>query len=235
MRPSGPEGPQGAPARTHPAAATAELAAAGPGVAAPHRGRPAPWSEQAVVLVPALAVAAALGLIWLIVDPRTPDLAAQVYRVGLFRQLGLAVWDGNWYAGHHLPGYSLLFPALGSAIGARAAGALCVLASTALFASLVAGEYGRAARWGAAAFAIAAVGDVWLGRLAFALGVPLALGAALALRRGHPFLAAALAALARGGKPGGGPAARGRRCHRRDRAALATAADPRWRRPPPRS
>ena len=44
------------------------------------------------------------------------------------------MWDGNWYAGHHLPGYSLLFPALGTAIGLRAAGALCVLASTALFA-----------------------------------------------------------------------------------------------------
>ena len=88
-------------------------------------------------MAPALAVASALVLVWLIADPRTPDLAAQVYRVGLFRQLGFAVWDGNWYAGHHMPGYSLLFPALGDAIGLRAAGALCVLVSTALFASLV--------------------------------------------------------------------------------------------------
>jgi hypothetical protein len=201
VRPPGPEGRQGAPARTHPSAATAELSAVGAGVAAQARERTGGWSEQAAVIVPALAVAAALILAWLIADPRTPDLAAQVYRVGLFRQLGFAVWDGNWYAGHHLPGYSLLFPALGAATGLRAAGVLCVLASTALFASLVAGEYGRAARWGAAAFAVAAVGDVWLGRLAFALGVALALGAALALRRGHPLLAAALAALAAAGSP----------------------------------
>jgi hypothetical protein len=153
------------------------------------------------VLVPALTIAAALVGVWLAVYPHTPDLAAQVYRVGLFRQLGFAVWDGNWYAGHHLPGYSLLFPALGSALGLRAAGALCVLVSTFLFAVLVAGEYGRAARWGAAAFAVAAVGDIWLGRLAFALGVAIALGAVLALRRGHAVAAGVLAALAAAASP----------------------------------
>ncbi len=184
------------------APATAELAAVTAGVAAPaRRERTERWSEQMAVLAPALAVAGVLVLVWLIAYPHTPDLAAQVYRVGLFRQLGFAVWDGNWYAGHHLPGYSLLFPALGTAIGLRAAGALCVLASTALFASLVAGEYGRAARWGAAAFAVAAVGDVWLGRLAFALGVAIALGAALALRRGHPLAAGVLAVLAAAASP----------------------------------
>ena len=152
-------------------------------------------------MAPALAVAAALVLAWLIADPRTPDLAAQVYRVGLFHQLGFAVWDGNWYAGHHLPGYSLLFPPLGDALGLRIAGVICVLVSTTAFSLLLADEYGRAAGWGAAAFALAAVGDIWLGRLAFALGVALALCAVLALRRGHPFAAALLAALAAAGSP----------------------------------
>jgi hypothetical protein len=184
------------------APATAELAAVTAGAAVPtRRERSELWSEQTSVVVPALVVAATLIVVWLIAYPRTPDLAAQVYRVGLFRQLGFTVWDGNWYAGHHMPGYSLLFPALGSAIGLRAAGALCVLASTALFASLVAGECGRAARWGAAAFAVAAVGDIWLGRLAFALGVAIALGAALALRRGHLLGAVVLAALAAAASP----------------------------------
>jgi hypothetical protein len=151
--------------------------------------------------VPALVLSLVLVVVWLIVDPQTPDLAAQVYRVGLFRQLGLAVWDDNWYAGHHLPGYSLLFPALGTLIGVRTVGALCVLVSTALFAALAAPRYGRGAAWGAAAFAVAAAGDVWLGRLAFALGVSLALGAVLALRRGHPVGAAALAATAAAASP----------------------------------
>ncbi len=40
-----------------------------------------------------LALLAALIALWLAVDPRTPDLAAQVYRVALFHQLGWAVWD----------------------------------------------------------------------------------------------------------------------------------------------
>ncbi len=172
--------------------------------------------------------AAALIAAWLLVDPRTPDLAAQTYRVDLYRQLGFAVWDEHWYAGHHLPGYSLLFPPLGALLGIRLVGALSVLASSVLFERLVrsgagvgalqAGEgdvrrgglWGsrRAgarrdapsdARWGVHAaagwFAVAALGDVWSGRMTFALGVPLALGAMLALRRGHPALAGALAAL----------------------------------------
>jgi hypothetical protein len=157
--------------------------------------------EQAYALAPALVVAGVLIVAWLLVDPRTPDLAAQVYRVGLFRQIGLAVWDEHWYAGHHLPGYSLLFPPLGALLGVRAAGALCVLVSTALFALLLRDRYGRGARWAAAAFAVAAVGDVWLGRLAFALGVSLAIAAVLAYTRAHRLTAAALAAAAAAGSP----------------------------------
>jgi hypothetical protein len=165
--------------------------------------RAAAWrgGEQVRVLVVALAVACALIVVWLLADPRTPDLAAQVYRVGLFRQLGLAVWDEHWYAGHHLPAYSLLFPPLGALLGVRAAGALCVLVSSALFALLLTDRYGRAARWGAVAFAVVAVGDVWLGRLAFALGVSLALAAVLSYTRGHRVSAALLAALAAAGSP----------------------------------
>ena len=130
-----------------------------------------------------LAFAALLLALWLLIDPRTPDLAAQVYRAELFRQLGFAVWDEHWYAGHHLPGYSLLFPPLSALIGVRAVGVLAVLASATLFERLASSVYGVAARWGAAFFALAAVGDVWAGRITFALGVPFALAALMAIRR----------------------------------------------------
>ena len=160
-----------------------------------------PRGERAFALVPALALAGALALVWLLVEPRTPDLAAQVYRVGLFRSVGFAIWDEHWYAGHHLPGYSLLFPPLGALLGVRATGAASALASTALFALLVSGRYGRGARWGAVAFAVAAVGDIWLGRLSFALGVPFALAAVLCYARGPVLLAAALAALCAAASP----------------------------------
>ena len=140
-------------------------------------------------------------LLWLLLDPRTPDLAAQVYRAGLFEHLGFPIWDEHWYAGHALPGYSLLFPPLASLLGLRVLATLSVLASAALFERLVLGVYGPAARWGAVWFAVAAVGDIWLGRLTFALGVTFAVAAVLALVRGHPRWAASAAFCARPRRP----------------------------------
>ena len=43
-------------------------------------------------------------------DPPTPDLAAHEYRAELVDIAGFGVWEQGWYAGHHLPGYSVLFP-----------------------------------------------------------------------------------------------------------------------------
>jgi len=148
-----------------------------------------------------LPLAAVLTALWLIVYPHTPDLAAQVYRVRLFHELGFAVWDEHWYAGHHLPGYSLLFPPLGSLLGIRVVGALSVLASCALFDVLARQAYGPSARWATAWFAVAAVGDVWTGRLTFALGVSLALAAVLALVRGRSAAAGILAVLCAAASP----------------------------------
>jgi hypothetical protein len=127
----------------------------------------------------ALLVAAAGVLLWLLVDPRTPDLAAQVYRVSLFRHVGFAVWDEHWYAGHPLPGYSLTFPPLAALLGMRTVAALSVLLSAGLFERLVRDLYGEAARWGAVWFALAALADIWIGRLTFALGVAFAVACSL--------------------------------------------------------
>jgi hypothetical protein len=149
----------------------------------------------------ALPVAGALLALWLIVDPRSPDLAAQVYRVDLFEQLGFTVWDEHWYAGHDLPGYSLLFPPLASLLGLRLVAVLCVLASCALFERLALRTYGPAVRWGVALFAVAAVADVWIGRLAFAMGVSLALLAVFALVHGRGWLAGVAAALCAAASP----------------------------------
>jgi len=149
----------------------------------------------------ALPVVALLLAVWLIANVRTPDLAAQVYRADLFHRFGFAVWDGNWYSGHHLPGYSLLLPPLAALLGLRLVAVLSVLASAVLFERLALTVYGKAARWGAAWFAVAAVADVWVGRLAFALGVSFALAAVLALARGRSCLAALLAVLCAAASP----------------------------------
>ncbi len=158
-------------------------------------GASLPGALAAVVLL------AALTATWLIVDPRTPDMAAASYRVTLFASHGFSVLDANWYGGHDLPGYSLLFPPLGALLGLRAIAALSVIASSVLFARLARSMYGSAAAWGTALFVLAAIGDVWLGRIAFAFGVPFALAAVLALRRGHPVAAAGLAALSAAASP----------------------------------
>ena len=144
------------------------------------------------------ALAATCALVWLLVNPRTPDLAGAVYRVELFKRFGFSIWDEHWYAGHLLPGYSLLFTPLAALVGLRALAVISAVASAALFERLVLRAYGPRALWGAAWFALAAVADIWIGRLAFALGVTLALGAVLALASGRrvapPLLAACSAA-----------------------------------------
>jgi hypothetical protein len=173
----------------------------GPGSGAVAPRTPVLFAARLLASGLAVVLALALVLVWLLVDPRTPDLAAQVYRAGLFERAGFAVWDEHWYAGHALPGYSLLFPPLAALLGLRTVAALSVLASTALFERLVLGVYGPRARWGAAWFAVAAVGDIWLGRLTFALGVTCALAAVFALVREHPRWAALAAALCAAASP----------------------------------
>ncbi len=143
----------------------------------------------------ALPFAGVLIAAWLVVAPRSPDLAAQTYRAWLFESSGFSVWDNNWYGGHHLPGYSLVFPWLALVLGIKLVGALAVLVSTFAFERIAYEVYGPHARWGAVCFALAAAGDLWIGRVTFALGVTFATLAVLALVRERPLLAGVLAAV----------------------------------------
>ena len=137
--------------------------------------RTAPWM-----------LAAALALAWLAFAPDTPDLAAQVYRAGLFEREGFTLVNLNWYGGHHTPAYSILFPPLGALLGVRVVGVLAAVASALLFARIASRHFGaRAARPGALWFAAGTVADLLIGRLTFALGVCIALAAVYALQLGH--------------------------------------------------
>jgi hypothetical protein len=153
------------------------------------------------VRTPAALAAAALAAIWLLSDPRTPDLAAQVYRVNLFREQGFALWDLRWYAGHPLPGYSLLFPPLAAWLGTRVLAAVAVVVSTLLGERLLPAVFGGSARWGVVWLAVALVADLWIGRLTYALGVTFALAAMLALLRGRLVWAGTAAALCSAASP----------------------------------
>jgi hypothetical protein len=181
-------------------------------------------------LPPAWATAALLGLLWLLAAPATPDLAAQVYRVGLFASDGFSVWDGNWYGGHHLPGYSLLYPPLGALLGARVVGVAAAIASAALFERIARAHFGERARWGIAWFAAATTADLLIGRLTFSLGVAFGLSAVLALQSERPRLAAGLGVLAAAASPVAGAfaglAGLTVVIARRDRSALGLALAP---------
>ncbi len=136
-------------------------------------------------------VAAVAAAVYLLVAPPSADLAAQEYRA----ELGLTLWDNGWYAGHHTPGYSLLFPPLGGLLGAGLTGALAAVAAAALFAPLAVGHWGPRAGGAAALwFAAAAAAMLLTGRLTFLLGVAIGAGALLALARDRRLLAAVLAA-----------------------------------------
>jgi hypothetical protein len=138
------------------------------------QARTAPW-----------LLAAALALAWLALGPPTPDLAAAVYRAGLYQREGFTLFNANWYGGHHMPAYSLLFPPLGALLGVRVVGVLAAVASAVLFERIARRHYGERARWGALWFGAGTAADLLIGRLTFAVGVTIALAAVYALQRGH--------------------------------------------------
>jgi hypothetical protein len=143
---------------------------------------------------PAWAVAGVLAALYLVIDPPSADLAAQVYRSGLFGREGIALWDNAWYAGHHLPGYSVLFPPLGSLLGPRVVGALSAVASAFLFERIADEHFHRTeGRPGVIWFAAATSLNLITGRLAFGLGVTVGLATLLAVSHRRDALGAVLA------------------------------------------
>jgi hypothetical protein len=118
------------------------------------------------------AGALVLALAWLVVRPATADLAAQEYRTGLWRREGFAIWDAQWYGGHHEPGYSLLFGPLAALLGPRL---LAVVAGVVAVAALTVIAR-RESRWPALTawlFAAGVMTNVLIGRVPFALGIAL--------------------------------------------------------------
>lgn len=149
-----------------------------------------PWWRLAPTLV-----AASLAIVFLVWDPRPVDLASHVFRAELFGEEGFSIWNGQWYSGHHTPGYSVLAPALGWVLGPALMGALSAVAAAALFELLSHARFGERAWLGALWFGAGTATMLFTGRVTFALGVALGLGALVALERRHTAAAALLALL----------------------------------------
>jgi hypothetical protein len=140
-------------------------------------------------------VAAAIALVYVIVSPPSLDLAAHLLRAKLFSSEGFGLWNNWWYAGHNVPGYSVLFPAVAALLTPQVAAAIAAAGSAALFEMLLRDHFGEDAWLGALWFGAATATNLFTGRLTFAFGLLPALASALALERGRPRLAAALAVL----------------------------------------
>ncbi len=138
-------------------------------------------------------MAAAFAAGYVIVAPPSLDLAAQLYRAHLFSQEGFGIWDNYWYGGHHIVGYSVLYPAIAAALTPQLAAALAATGTAALFELLARRHFGARALPGAVLFGAATAIDLYTGRLALAFGALPAMGAILALDGGAPAPACVLA------------------------------------------
>jgi hypothetical protein len=144
-------------------------------------------------LAPVTGVALA-GVVYLVVRPPTADMAAHAFRAWLFDSEGMTVWNAQWYGGHHVLGYSMLFAPLAAWPGPAWVGVLSAVIATAAFTPIA---------WAVAPSRSAAAGAVWLfaagvlsnvviGRMPFTLGIAFAVGAWLcAEQRRTVWLAAA--------------------------------------------
>ncbi len=142
-----------------------------------------------------VAVAGLLAIVYVIVSPPSLDLAAHLLRARLFSTEGFGIWNNWWYAGHHTPSYSVLFPPVAAALTPQVAGAIAATATAALFEPLARDTFGEDAWLGATWFAAATATNLFTGRLAFAFGLLPAVAAMLALERRRPLPACALAFL----------------------------------------
>ena len=129
--------------------------------------------------------AALAALAYLLIQPATADMAAHAFRAWLFDTEGMTVWNAQWYGGHHVLGYSMLFAPLAAWPGPAWVGALGAVAATAAFVPLAreaapSPGAATAATW---LFAAGVLSNVVIGRMPFTLGIALAVAAWLCAAR----------------------------------------------------
>ncbi len=141
------------------------------------------------------ALAAALAVVVILAGWRGADLPAHFFRVALVERDGVKVWNNYWFGGHHTLGYGVLFPVLGSLVGIWTVAVASAAGSALLADVLIRRATGQRNWWASLWFAVGTVTNVAVGRLPFALGVTVALGALVAAQRRRMILTALLTVL----------------------------------------
>jgi len=161
---------------------------------------PEPLPRRMEPLV-AAAVAGVAAAAVILLAPPGGDEAAHLYRTMLVRD-GVHVWDNLWYGGHYpLLSYSPLYYLLAAPLGNVPVVVAALVASSALFASVVLDEWGAVARWPARTFALLAAGPFFMGTYSYIVGVAVALATLRLLQCGRTGLAVGCGALALGFSP----------------------------------
>ena len=129
--------------------------------------------------------AALAAFVYLMIEPATADMAAHAFRAWLFDTQGMTVWNAQWYGGHHVLGYSMLFAPLAAWPGPAWVGAISAVVATAAFIppareAAPSPAAATAATW---LFAAAVLSNVVIGRMPFTLGIALAVTAWLCAAR----------------------------------------------------
>ncbi|MCU4183599.1 hypothetical protein K6U06_04455 [Acidiferrimicrobium sp. IK] len=163
---------------------------------APAAGLRSRWASLDARTAGVGALAGAVVVAGLLLGWRGVDLPAQLYRVGLFRRQGFALWDSQWFGGHWLLDYSVLFPAVAASIGVGLVTVLAAVTATLAFDRLVVWELGNRARAASVVFALGVAVQSSIGQLTFLAGEAAGLWCLVALARRRWTLAAGGAALA---------------------------------------
>ncbi|WP_426592109.1 hypothetical protein ACPPVS_09940 [Cellulomonas sp. McL0617] len=134
---------------------------------------------------PATAATAMAALSLLVVSFARwgPDWPAQEFRAELARSSAFLVWNDNWYAGHALPGYSVLYPLLAHELGAAGTGVVATVLAAVVAPRLLRVGVAPARRglFEAAVVAMLTVALV-IGQIPFLLGVAFGVSAVVAVR-----------------------------------------------------
>jgi hypothetical protein len=134
--------------------------------------------------------AAVLPAIGLILGWRGGDLAAQMFRASMYRNLGFAVWDNFWFGGHPTLEYSIVMPVLASHVDPRYLAAIAGVVAAIVFALIARRAWPTTAWIATLWFATATATNFAVGRVTFALGLAFGLVAVAAMQRQWAWLAA---------------------------------------------
>ncbi len=151
-------------------------------------------------LVPA-GLAAALAIVAIAAGWRGSDLPAHFFRVALVERDGFEIWNNQWFGGHHTLGYGALFPVLGAAIGIWPVAVLSAATAALLSDILITRGLGHRSIPASLWFAAGTVTNVAIGRLPFALGLAIGLGALVAAQAKRPVITVLLVVATAGASP----------------------------------